>query len=330
MVTGTGDGRDAPLQFPPEPFLPTAAQHIPAAQHMAIAFSSPADLSARLAPRIRGAVAVGDPVLAVLAHDVREELRGALGPDADAVEFADPGGVHSLPAFTVAVRWARQSRRVTRPGGRALVVGQRLDGLPGCGPGHWARLDIGLDVATAGLPVIVVCPFAGDAPDLPQVRATHRVVGTSRGLEASPDYRAPHEAVADYPPPPPPELGPPEAELWFGAERLGEVRHLVARCAEAAGLDPDRVADVVLAVNELASNSVEHGPGSGRLRMWAAHDLTAEVVNAGPMHVPFPGLELPPVDGARGRGLWLASELCEVLQVWSDDEQTVIRVRVDR
>lgn len=48
------------------------------------------------------------------------------------------------------------------------------------------------------------------------------------------------------------------------------------------------------------------------------------------MDVPFPGLALPPVEGARGRGLWLVSELCDVLQVWSDDGGTVIRARVGR
>jgi hypothetical protein len=48
----------------------------------------------------------------------------------------------------------------------------------------------------------------------------------------------------------------------------------------------------------------------------------------GPLDVPFPGLTLPPPAGARGRGLWLASELSDVLQVWSDDGSTVIRVHL--
>ena len=30
------------------------------------------------------------------------------------------------------------------------------------------------------------------------------------------------------------------------------------------------------------------------------------------------GLTLPPPHGERGRGLWLACELCDVLQVWSE------------
>ena len=37
----------------------------------------------------------------------------------------------------------------------------------------------------------------------------------------------------------------------------------------------------------------------------------------------------PSAVGIRGRGLWLASELCDVLQVWSDSMGTVVRLRMD-
>jgi hypothetical protein len=37
----------------------------------------------------------------------------------------------------------------------------------------------------------------------------------------------------------------------------------------------------------------------------------------------------PSATGARGRGLWLASELCDVMQVWSDAGATVIRLRME-
>ena len=91
----------------------------------------------------------------------------------------------------------------------------------------------------------------------------------------------------------------------------------------------------MLAVNELASNSIEHGPGAGVLRMWDAgagrDDVTAEVFDGGHMDVPFPGLTLPPPEGERGRGLWLAAELCDVLQVWSEPGHgTTIRVAMAR
>lgn len=295
--------------------------------HEAVPCSSTSELAARMAPRVGAAVAAGDPVVAVLTDDGRDALRHLLGDGAREVDFQDPAEVHRVPGFTVATRWARTSRRITTPGGRALVVGQQLDDLPGCGPEHWARLDMGLDVAIAGLPVTVLCPFPADSPNLRRIRATHPVLATGDGHVPSTTYRPPHEAVVDYPPPPPPDLGPPAAELVFDLAHLSELRHLVTVVAASGGLRSELVADVVLAVNELASNSVEHGPGAGRLRMWTADGVIAEVSDGGRLTVPFPGMALPPPEGSRGRGLWLASELSDVMQVWSGESGTVVRIR---
>lgn len=296
--------------------------------HEALAYRSAEHMADRLAPHVTAAVGAGDPVVAVLAPDARDALRAAVGGDADRVEFQDPATVHRVPGFTVAVRWARQSRRISNPDGRALVIGQQLD-LPGCGAEHWARLDIGLEVAIAGLPVTVLCPFPADSPELPRLGATHPLLSTAAGPQPSPGYRPPRDVLIDYPPPPPPQLGPPVAELAFGRTDLPALRRLVADIATAGGLSDEHAADVVLAVNELASNSIEHGPGSGRLRLWTGDGVIAEVTDHGRMDLPFPGMELPPPEGARGRGLWLASELSDVLQVWADNQGTVIRLQAN-
>ncbi len=302
--------------------MTTAVRTGPA--HEAVVHASATDLARLLAPRVRAALG-GGPVVAALAPAATTALRAALGPAVDAVEFTDPAQVHAVPAFTAAGRLARLSRRARR----ALVIAQHVPGLPGCGPAHWARFDIALNVAIAELPITVLCPYAADHPDTARARTTHPLITDARGSAASEHYRPPREAVVDYPPPPPPDLGPPTSELSFTAGDLVGLRRLVGRVA--ADLTPDRAADLVLAVNELASNSIEHGPGYGRLRLWAGDPLVAEVSDGGgPLDVPFPGLALPPPEGARGRGLWLASELCDVLQVWSERGATVIRVHMDR
>jgi len=292
--------------------------------HEAIAYCSPGQLVARIASQVGAAVVAGDVVTAVLADDAGEELRAALGSEAGSVDFQDPREVHRVPGFTTAVRWARTSKRIVAPDRRGLIVGQQLTDLPGCDDTYWRRLCIGLDVALAGLPLTVLCPYLDEAPHQDRARQTHRLLDAA-GQEPNAAYRSPEEAVLDYPQPPPPDLGTPVSELHFRAPDLGGLRHLVAGIAAAGGLGPDRVADAVLAVNELASNSVEHGPGSGRLRLWTGDGLVAEVADAGRMSQPFPGMVLPPPAGARGRGLWLASELSDVLQVWTGDG-TVIRL----
>jgi anti-sigma regulatory factor (Ser/Thr protein kinase) len=296
--------------------------------HEAVLYSSVDDLAERLVPRMRSSLDVGAPVVAVLDVPTRAAVRRGLGAAADRVEFPDPVSVHRLPAFTVAVRWARVGRAAGT--GHATVVGQHVADL-GCGETHWARLDIALNVAVAGLPITVLCPYREDGDTVPRVHATHPLVGTAEGPVASARYRPPAEALPGFPPPPPPDLGPPTAALPFTALHLGAVRRLVAEVGARTDEPAERVADLVLAVSEIASNSVEHGPGGGVLRVWAtAEGLTAEVADSGRLDVPFPGLSAPPPDGVRGRGLWLASELCDVLQVWSDGSGTVVRLRMER
>lgn len=296
------------------------------AVHEAVLYSAPDELAHQLVPLLRPSLDDGAPVVAVLDGPTRSHLRAALGDDVDRVEFPDPATVHRVPPFTVAVRWARVSRKAT-PTGRATVVGQHVAGLPGCEPTHWARLDIGINVAVAGLPITVLCPYRADDRDLPRVRATHPHLVTADGVVASPTYRHPRDAVVEFPPPPPGDLGPPAAELAITADRLGALRQTVAEVACRGGTVPGRVADLVLAVNEIASNSIEHGPGRGHLRLWSGADgMTAEVTDTGTTDLPFAGMVAPPPTGVRGRGLWLASELCDVLQVWSDAAGTTVRL----
>lgn len=301
-------------------------------EHAALPYAGPADLAAWLMPPLAGALAADAPAVAVLDTPERAALRAALGADADRVEFPDPAQVHGVPAFTVAVRWARLGRRISVPGARALVVSQFLGDLPSFGPSHWPRLDIALDVAIAGLPMTVLCPCRLDAPALGRVRAAHPMEITATGPLRNPAYRPPLEAVLDHPLPPPQDLGAPVSDERFGPDGLVGLRHRVAGLA-ATVLGPERVADFVLAVSELASNTLEHGPGHGRLRLWAGEpsgSVTAEVADTGRMDLPFAGIVAPPPGGARGRGLWLACELTDVLQVWSDDGGTVIRVTTGR
>jgi anti-sigma regulatory factor (Ser/Thr protein kinase) len=300
------------------------------ALHEAVLYSAPDELARQLVPRLQPSLDDGCPVVAVLDEPTRAEVRRALGDDADRVEFPDPATVHRFPPFTIALRWARLSRRVHTSSGRATVVGQHVADLPGCDETHWARLDIALNVAVAGLPITVLCPYRSDDRELSRVRATHPRVTTADSTVTSASYRQPLEALVEFPPPPPPDLGPPAAELAFTAEELGELRHLVAEVAGRGGTEAERVADLVLAVNEIGSNSIEHGPGHGRLRLWAGADgVTAEVADPGATEMPFPGMVAPAVTGVRGRGLWLASELCDVMQVWSDASGTVIRLRIE-
>lgn len=304
------------------------ARSSPDTVHEGVPYTSPQHLAAELVGPVGEALAAGGPVVVVLEEDNRAALTAAVGPAADAIDWREPEQVHRVPPFTVAARWARLSRRAPRPEHRTTVVAQHSARL-GLERSHWVRLDAALTVALADLPITMLCACHEDG-DLDLLRATHpalRVGGASLPTEMPQD---PIGLLAEFPSPPPPDLGSPLAELGFTLATLPAVRRLVARVAPTTGVGTERTADLVLAVNEIATNSAEHGPGAGRLRLWgAAGRIVAEVYDIGRMDVPFPGMVAPPPSGERGRGLWLASELADVLQVWSDDGGTTVRLVVE-
>ncbi|MFE9658331.1 ATP-binding protein [Micromonospora sp. NPDC006431] len=93
------------------------------------------------------------------------------------------------------------------------------------------------------------------------------------------------------------------------AERVPELRHAVTAAAAGAGLGGEELEDFVLAVNELTTNAVRHGGGSGQLVMRKLGDqLTCQVSDHGPgMTEQVPALPEPTRPGRRG--LWLAQHL---------------------
>ena len=68
----------------------------------------------------------------------------------------------------------------------------------------------------------------------------------------------------------------------FDEGTLAAVRARVREVARGAGLDDERAHDLVLAVSEIAGNSVRHGGGRGTLRVWStAEAVVCEISDAG-------------------------------------------------
>lgn len=119
------------------------------------------------------------------------------------------------------------------------------------------------------------------------------------------------------------------ARLDFTAASLRDVRRLVAREAERAWLNEDRRDDLVLAIDELATNSVVHGGGGGTLEIWRQQRAIAcEVRDDGHIEDPLAGLRPPDPAQPTGRGLWIASRLCDRIQVSSSPGGTAVRVQM--
>jgi len=158
---------------------------------------------------------------------------------------------------------------------------------------------------------------------LERAAGTHRYISregrTERGAAFDPD---PDCLAGELPPP----ARVPEV-LSFDLSELSQVRRRVTAAAERAGMDRRGVADLVTAVSELAANSVMHGGGSGTLRIWRENDsLLAEVTDPGRIEEPLVGRVRPEISQEGGRGLWLANQLCDLVQIRSGAGGTTVRL----
>jgi anti-sigma regulatory factor (Ser/Thr protein kinase) len=112
----------------------------------------------------------------------------------------------------------------------------------------------------------------------------------------------------------------------FAGSHIVLLRRAVAQVAAAAGLDKRRQDDLVLALDELLTNAVRHGGGTGRLDVWVAQgQLWFQVSDTGPgMAAPAPA-QLPPTTTLGGRGLWIARSLTDQFDISSSAAGTTVQ-----
>jgi anti-sigma regulatory factor (Ser/Thr protein kinase) len=121
---------------------------------------------------------------------------------------------------------------------------------------------------------------------------------------------------------------PADAMRFAYTTNLSEVRALAEKQARLAGLPDDRVADFVIAVSEVAANTVRHARSPGSMEIWCeAGEIVCEIRDAGVMANPQ-AVRGPPPGAASGHGLWLVHQLCDRVELHSDENGTVIRMHM--
>ena len=99
--------------------------------------------------------------------------------------------------------------------------------------------------------------------------------------------------------------------------------------ATAARMHPSRMPDLVLAVTELGANSARHGGGHGLLRIWRdGRRLVCDVGDNGRIVDPLAGRRRPELGQIGGYGLWLANQVCELVQIRAFETGGVVRLHV--
>jgi anti-sigma regulatory factor (Ser/Thr protein kinase) len=118
-----------------------------------------------------------------------------------------------------------------------------------------------------------------------------------------------------------------DAMSYAEAGDLRAVREFVANRAAAAGLPPERVDLLTLAISELATNTLQHTGGGGRVSLWVdGGQLVCDVVDGGSLRS-F-GRAMPASDALRGRGLAIVERVCDAVDVATVADGTLVRVRL--
>jgi anti-sigma regulatory factor (Ser/Thr protein kinase) len=132
---------------------------------------------------------------------------------------------------------------------------------------------------------------------------------------------------------PPAPLGPAliadDAFISFDKQSLGKMRRQLAGEARNCGLDETRIPDLLLAVNEIATNSILYA-GAGSLGVWQEGGrIVCEVRDEGFIDDDLVGRLRPAITEEQGRGIWFAHQVADLLQFRSAPSGTQWRIIFD-
>jgi anti-sigma regulatory factor (Ser/Thr protein kinase) len=301
-------------------------------RHEALLYRGLADFVDRTVPFIRGGLEAGESVAVVTAAGHIDALRHALGSHAGAVTFADMADVGANPARIIPF-WqdfvGAQGGGPTRGIGEPIWAGRSSAELVEC-QRHESLLNIAVDPSTS---MWLLCPYdtAGLDPEvIDEARRSHAFVAEGPTRRESGAFRGVGASAAPFAVPLP--KPPSEAIVFrFGSGDLAVVRGIIAASATSAGLDAHRTHDLVVSAHEVATNSVCHGGGAGVLTVWPEDgELICDFSDAGHIDDPLADRRRPPSTATGGRGLWLANQLCGLVQIRSHPSGTQVRLHVRR
>jgi anti-sigma regulatory factor (Ser/Thr protein kinase) len=304
-------------------------------RHDALFYAGTDEFVDRTASFIDDSVAHGEPILVVVNSGKIELLRDRLGGEPDGVRFVDMVEIGQNPARIIPA-W-REFVAEQAPGRRFRGIGEPI----------WAersaselieceRHEALLNLAFAGGPAWwLACPYdtGSLAPSvLEEAKRNHPHLVDGDRRHESQTYRGLADVASPFDEPLPEPAGTPVRYAFgTGADPLSAVRGRVGDAAAGFGLDAARTGDLVLIVNEVATNSVRHGGGSGVLRIWEEDSsLICEVSDAGRIEDPLVGRGRPSTDRGSGFGLWLANQLCDLVQIRTFPTGSVVRLHVAR
>lgn len=293
--------------------------------HEACFFGDDTELVDRCVPFITEGLSAGQSTVVYCTEAVCGILTDTLGRDAGRLSLVAAAETLWRGGHETFLVWDALQREMSSRGRPWRVVVEPFwVGLPD--GREWHRFEATINHLYAEMPCYKLCIH--DRSRIPdhvreEVRRTHPLVCDGSGPIASGDYLTPAEFIARTEP----EWSPaPAAAPSTAAENPRLARDFAVEQLRRVGLG-DRVDDVMLVVNELATNSLEAG-GQPVITTWEAgpHFVIEVADDAGGGVTPFDGYTPPGIIHDSGRGLWLAWALSDDAALRSGPDGTAIRM----
>lgn len=296
--------------------------------HLALFYRGRAEYVSGITSFLRGGLHAGDPAFVAVPPDRLGWLQDALGPDAAAIRFADMTQIGRNPARIIPEvrefvdsKSGQHVRYVGEPIWHARSGPEVREAIR-----HEALLNLALDDAS----MAVLCPYdcaSLDAAVLADAEQTHPTL--VRDGKATPSaaygetWKMPDSCTA-------PLTSKPDGAMSITySTNLSAVREFVAERARAAKLPEPKIIDLVLAVSELAANTVRHTGRPGTLDIWQAdREIVCMISDTGTITDPLAGRRHPRLDGLNGHGLWLVHQVCDLVELHSGTSGTTIRLHM--
>jgi anti-sigma regulatory factor (Ser/Thr protein kinase) len=300
----------------------------PRADHYAGLYDSAAGLVACVRQFVEQGLDDAEPVLIAAPDSSTRLLREHLDGQGGLVSWADMTVIGDNPARIIP---AIRSFASSHHGGPVRCVAQSLwTGRTAEQRLETIRHEALINLAFADIPVSILCPYDVTLPDAgiaASARLTHPILIRNGAAQPSPAYNAGTTFPAEYDGALDP--APDDAVSLPYRDDLHLVRAFVSEHATGAGLAQRRIADLVIAISELAANTYRHTAAGGMVSVWVtASELICQIEDTGHIAEPLVGRRRRLPDGNGGQGLWVVHELCDLVEIRTGPAGTKVRVHM--
>ena len=292
--------------------------------HQALFYRGREEYLAGISSFIGPALERDEPVAIAVPAPKLKLLRDELGDRAAPIELLDMFELGKNPARIIPVVLSMIERHRARPlryVGEPIWAGRSVEEVR-----EATRHEALINLAWPDADIRVLCPYDAEHLDdqmLLDAEHTHPGVVRDGRLAASAAYGCGQippgcdEPLSDPP--------PGAVAISFGTGDLRRLRGWVGGHANGAGLERDRADELVIAINELTSNTVKYSATDGMLRFWTAPgEVVFQVEDSGHIADPLAGRRRQ-ATGTGGLGLWMVNHLCDLVEMRTSAAGTVIR-----